>query len=181
MENLRIADIGGGRGAWPAFLAGRGAAVEVYDVDYLWDHGGDPAIETRFLRWAREHAFTPRFGSLFNLPVEDATYDVITSISVVEHLHHKRHAIREALRILKPGGMLILTFDFSIEPEKHQDTLRTEIFSPVSLDQTLAELGMGKVGVAPELVAESARRIQEDRVLGIPMGMTVGGVAIIKR
>jgi ADP-heptose:LPS heptosyltransferase/ubiquinone/menaquinone biosynthesis C-methylase UbiE len=179
-EKTRVADLGGGRGAWTAFLASQGASVEVFDVDYLWDHGGDLEIETRFMRWAREHAFTPRLGSLFNLPIEDETYDVLTSISVVEHLRYKRYALREALRVLKPGGMLILTFDFSVHPEKHQDTLRKEIFSPESLDRTLAELGMGKAGLDPEMVAESARKIQQDGVLGIPDGMTVGGVAIVK-
>jgi ADP-heptose:LPS heptosyltransferase/SAM-dependent methyltransferase len=176
----RIADIGGGRGAWAAFLARRGAHVEPFDVDYLWDNRGDTEIESHFFRWARNHRYQPRFGSLFNLPIETASIDIVTSISVVEHLRHKRYAIMEALRVLKPGGLLILTFDLSLAPEKHQDALRQEIFSPQSLDRTLTELGICPAGIPTELIAESATRIQQDRVLGIPVGMTVGGIAIVK-
>jgi 2-polyprenyl-3-methyl-5-hydroxy-6-metoxy-1,4-benzoquinol methylase len=181
IAGLHIADLGGGRGALSAFLASRGASVDVFDVDYLWDHGGDIEIESRFLRWAQEHGYKPRFGSVFNLPIKDAAYDVVTSISVVEHLHYKRHALREALRILKPGGLLILTFDLSLTPERHQDALRQEIFSPQSLDTALTDIGSSPARIRLEAVAESAERIQRDRVLGIPLGMTVGGVAILKK
>jgi len=180
VAGVRIADIGGGRGAWPAFLANRGADIEVFDVDYLWDHGGDTEIESRFFRWAQKHGYQPHFGSLFNLPIETASLDVVTSISVVEHLRHKRYALMEALRVLKPGGLLILTFDLSLHPERHQDARRQEIFSPQSLDRTLAELRICPAAIPAELVAESATRIQQDRVLGIPVGMTVGGIAIVK-
>jgi hypothetical protein len=50
--NSRIADIGGGRGAWAAFLAKCGADVELFDLNYLWDSRGDSEIESRFIRWA---------------------------------------------------------------------------------------------------------------------------------
>ena len=178
--NIRIADIGGGRGAWAAFLANRGADVGVFDVDYLWDSGGNTDVESLFFRWAQEHGYQPHFASLFNLPVETATLDVVTSISVVEHLRHKRYALMEALRVLKPGGLLILTFDLSLHPERYQDQLRQEIFSPQSLDRTLTELGICPAGITAEAVAQSATQIQQDRVLGIPAGLTVGGIAIVK-
>ena len=180
VAGVRIADIGGGRGAWTAFMAKRGANVELFDLDYLWDNRGDKEIETRFFRWARDHHFQPRFGSLFNLPIETASVDVVTCISVVEHLRYKRYALMEALRALKPGGLLILTFDLSLDPERHQDSLRQEIFSPQSLDTTLADLGICPARIPPELVTDSAARIQQDRVLGIPAGMTVGGIALVK-
>jgi SAM-dependent methyltransferase len=180
MNGLKIADLGGGRGAWPAFLAKAGANVSVFDVNYLWDHGGDEKIEEKFLRWARDHGYNPRFGSMFNLPGEDGCYDIVSSISVIEHLRHNRYALKEALRILKPGGLLVLTFDFSLEPQKHQDELRQEIFSPQSLDQTLAALGLGPAGIDKDSVVASVASIQRDGVRGIPEGMTVGGVAIVK-
>jgi len=180
VAGLHIVDIGGGRGAWAPFLANRGANVELYDLDYLWDNRGDPEIEPRFFRWAQKHGYRPRFGSLFNLPIESATIDVVTSISVVEHLRRKRYALIEALRVLKPGGLMILTFDLSLDPERHQDVLRQEIFSPQSLDRTLAEIGISPARITDEAASQSATRIQQDRVLGIPVGMTVGGIAMLK-
>jgi SAM-dependent methyltransferase len=43
------------------------------------------------------------------LPFEDASFDVVTSIEVYEHLFSPHDAAAEALRVLRPGGRLILT------------------------------------------------------------------------
>jgi 2-polyprenyl-3-methyl-5-hydroxy-6-metoxy-1,4-benzoquinol methylase len=42
-------------------------------------------------------------------PYEDASFDGITSIEVVEHLENPYHFLRECARILKPGGVLIVS------------------------------------------------------------------------
>ena len=178
LAGVRVADVGGGRGALAAYFASRGAQVDTFDLDYLWDSAGDPGVEARFLRWAESRGFRPQFGSLFNLPVEDETYDVVTCISVVEHVPYKVAALREALRVLKPGGRLLLTFDFSAAPERHQDQLRCEIFSPDSLAATLQMLAAGPFQFSAEELAASVRSIQSDGVLGIPEGMTVGGLVL---
>src|SRR6185437_707687 len=109
-RGLRVADVGGGRGALSFALGRMGMDAEVFDIDYRWDAKGDPDIEDRFIRAFREvgHA---RFGSIFNIPADDETYDVVTCVSVVEHIYYKRQAIAELLRVLKPGGLLVLTFD----------------------------------------------------------------------
>jgi ADP-heptose:LPS heptosyltransferase/SAM-dependent methyltransferase len=177
---LHIADLGGGRGALPAYLAKLGHTMEVYDINYLWDHGGDEWIEKRYMKWAKANGYAVRFGSLFNLPCTDNSYDVVTSISVVEHVQYKALAIKEAFRILKPGGLLIMTFDFSHKPEQLRDSLRVEIFGPDLLSETLSELGIHMPVVDAEIVQKSANDIQADGVLGIPQGMTVGGLVIKK-
>jgi SAM-dependent methyltransferase len=178
LAGLKVADVGGGRGALAPYLAACGASVDSFDLDYLWDSAGNPGVEGRFLRWAEAHGVRPRFASLFNLPVPDATYDVVTCISVVEHVPFKQAALREVLRVLKPGGRLILTFDFSSTPDRHQDTLRCEIFSPASLGATLQQFGVNEWKFSEESLAQSLREIQDDRVLGIPAGMTVGGLVL---
>jgi 2-polyprenyl-3-methyl-5-hydroxy-6-metoxy-1,4-benzoquinol methylase len=180
MEQLRIADVGGGRGALPAYLAKLGHQVDVYDINYLWDSRGDQGLEKRYMRWARTNGYTARFGSVHNLPSGDEAYDVVTSISVVEHVPHKVFAVKEALRILRPGGLLILTFDFAPHPEKFKDSLRVEIFGPELLAATLAALGLQLSAVNPEAIQKSASDIQSEKVLGIPVGMTVGGLIIRK-
>lgn len=42
-------------------------------------------------------------------PYEDNTFDAITNIEVVEHLENPYHFLREVGRIMKPGGLLILS------------------------------------------------------------------------
>jgi len=50
------------------------------------------------------------------LPLESGIADVLTSFSVIEHQPDKRAAIDEAIRVLRPGGLLALSFDVC-EPE----------------------------------------------------------------
>jgi ADP-heptose:LPS heptosyltransferase len=179
-NRLKIADLGGGRGALAPYLAHRGHDVEVFDVDYLWDHGGDPSIETKYRRWARDVGYRARFGSLYNVPAKSSAFDVVTCISVVEHVPHKEYVLKEAFRILKPGGILILTFDFATAPSRFEDGMRREIFSPERVADSLNRLGISFTPVDARMVEESAIRIQSDGVCGIPEGMTVAGMVIKK-
>jgi SAM-dependent methyltransferase len=43
------------------------------------------------------------------LPFKDGTFDLVTALDVVEHLEHDVPAIREMLRVLRPGGILLIT------------------------------------------------------------------------
>lgn len=46
---------------------------------------------------------------LRRLPYDDASFDVVLLIEVIEHLENHRTALCELARILKPGGVMILT------------------------------------------------------------------------
>jgi SAM-dependent methyltransferase len=54
-------------------------------------------------------------GMLQKLPMETAGLDVICCISVLEHTNNYGEIVREFSRALKPGGMLVLTFDLSLD------------------------------------------------------------------
>jgi len=43
------------------------------------------------------------------LAVEDAIADVVVSVETIEHLENPRAFVRTAMRILKPGGWLVIT------------------------------------------------------------------------
>lgn len=53
-------------------------------------------------------------ADLTDLPYEDAMFDVVFCISVIEHLPRDRmtDALWELHRVLRPGGRLLLTTDF---------------------------------------------------------------------
>jgi len=177
---LKIADVGGGRGALSPYLALKGHDVEVFDIDYLWDHGGDLGIEHRFQKWAAKNGLKCSYGSLFNVPAKSGAYDLVLSVSVFEHVPHKDFALQEALRLLRSGGKLFLSFDLAVEPERIEDGLRVEIFTPERLQEAVASVGIKQIDLSEARIRQSANRIQQDKVAGIPIGMTVASL-VVKR
>ena len=54
--------------------------------------------------------------NLSKIPFGDGHFDCITSVSVIEHTPDPALAMKEMIRCLKPGGVLLLTTDCSPEP-----------------------------------------------------------------
>jgi len=52
-------------------------------------------------------------SDITNIPVEDASFDVVMCTEVFEHIPNPLLAIKEFSRILKPGGTLIITAPFN--------------------------------------------------------------------
>lgn len=70
-----------------------------------------------------------------NMPFEDDTYDIVICNHVLEHVDDDRKAMKEILRVLKPGGFAIMQVpaDFNREKTFSDNTIkdkkkRTEIF-----------------------------------------------------
>jgi SAM-dependent methyltransferase len=53
--------------------------------------------------------FDVRIGRLEELPWEDATFDLITCLDVIEHTPDDRATLRELRRVTRPGGWLLVT------------------------------------------------------------------------
>lgn len=92
---LSILDLGSGRGHLSYRLAALGHQVEA--CDYSKENFACPNI--RFLQ----------ADLSIELPIESNHYDVVISVEVIEHIENHFRFMHEALRVLKPGGTLILT------------------------------------------------------------------------
>jgi len=52
------------------------------------------------------------FGTAYNIPVEDDSFDSVICTSVLEHLEEPKKALEECRRILKNGGVAIYSIPF---------------------------------------------------------------------
>lgn len=179
-DPLRIADVGGGRGVLSWYLAQKGHAVTAYDINFLWDNEGNADVENQFFQFARDNGFEAELGSVFNIPAEDDTFDVVTCISVVEHVLWKEYAIKEMLRVLKPGGRLILTYDLVLNNTSRQEAFRVEIFTPQMIYSLLKKIGIAVEELhSTNDVLASLSDMRTDQVCIAP-DMTVGGFVVTK-
>jgi len=98
-----VADVGCGPGQLASPLTALGH-------EYV---GIDPnpemySLTAEKLRSNSKARFIP--GSAEEIPLGDACVDAVTCIGVVEYLPDRVRALREVFRILRPGGIAILTF-----------------------------------------------------------------------
>ena len=95
--DIRLVDVGCSRGQFVDFATQAGFVAE----------GVEPAA--KIAAAAREAGLNVRTGLLEEQRYTDATFDAAALFEVVEHLREPLPLLQECRRILKPGGMLIIS------------------------------------------------------------------------
>jgi SAM-dependent methyltransferase len=65
-------------------------------------------IQMHKLRYSRRYGIQLVHGSIFALPFSDESFDCVVCSEVVEHIPAEEKPFDELIRVLKPGGRLIL-------------------------------------------------------------------------
>lgn len=110
-QEVAIADIGSGVTFFPFKLARKGFKVTCVDID--------PICERDVTSAAAAYDCSPGTVTAMLcdenvLPLDDKSMDCIYSISVIEHIPDPAKIVDEIWRILKPGGILVLTLDVGL-------------------------------------------------------------------
>lgn len=108
-ESCKILDFGAGVNFFLFAVANLGSNVSCLDIDEL-------CIESllKIKSVKNELNITPVLSKGSYLPFEDNSFDIIYSVSVFEHLADLKSIILEIKRVLKKNGILIITFDVSL-------------------------------------------------------------------
>lgn len=110
-ENLNILDAGSGLTFFPHFIVNQCPNISIQCCDY------DPKLETEAKKLVvqRPDSISYSKQDISKVSYENATFDAIYCISVLEHCDEYDNIIGGFARILKPGGRLILTVDISLD------------------------------------------------------------------
>lgn len=105
LNNLKILELGSGRGEFSIILAKMGGNVTGIDI------GGN--LINLSIQTARLNNVTCEFivGSIDNLPFDDCSFDYVVGNAILHHLPVKgvKDSLIEAFRVLKYGGQALFT------------------------------------------------------------------------
>ena len=131
-----VVDFGSGVTFFPFVVARLNCRVICVDID--------PVCQPSYAAAVSHLSAAPgtvefRLSAPDRLPLEDASVDCLYCISVIEHIPDFEISIAEAARVLKPGGLLVLTFDLDLRgdqeigPDKYAQLLRAlaQFFDPL--------------------------------------------------
>ncbi|MGI8666551.1 MAG: methyltransferase domain-containing protein [Jatrophihabitans sp.] len=137
----RLLEVGAGEGYGTALLAeqaGFGCALD-YDAAAI----SHLATRYRQLRAVR--------GNLAALPIQTASIDNLVSLQVIEHVWDHRQFLAECARVLRPGGLLLLStpnrLTFSPGSDRPSNPFHTHEFTAVELLSLVRAAGFGDVTI----------------------------------
>jgi len=171
-----VLDLGSGAG-FDAFLAARevGPTGRVIGVDMTSEMVAKARANARSGGFAQVEF---RLGEIEALPVADATVDVIISNCVINLCPDKRPVYREAFRVLKPGGRIVVSDVVAREELSGEVKKDLALYSGclsgatllADLEKILADAGFVDVVIRPKgnsaevITSWEAKRGFEDKV-----------------
>jgi ubiquinone/menaquinone biosynthesis C-methylase UbiE len=159
-----VADLGAGEGTLSQLLAQR--AEQVIAVD------SSPKMVEFGAELAKRHGLTNleyRMGEIEAVPIDDATVDLAIFSQALHHADSPLVAVREAMRILRPGGRLVV-----LDLLQHHFEEARELYADRWLGFTEADLA----GLLEQAGFTDVQTLVADREDTSPHFQTLLGVAV---
>jgi SAM-dependent methyltransferase len=102
LEGLRVLEIGCGRGGFSRYLASEGADLVAADLS-------PAAVDMASRRLEPHDSAEAVVASIEAIPYQRDSFDLVVSLDTIEHVPHPTRAVAELIRVLRPGGRLVLT------------------------------------------------------------------------
>ncbi|MDQ0376873.1 class I SAM-dependent methyltransferase [Amycolatopsis thermophila] len=130
-----VLEAGCGEGYGAGLIAETAESVLAFDYD-------QPTTEHVARRYPQ--VWTAR-GNLVQLPLRERSVDVVANFQVIEHLWDQGAFLAECLRVLRPGGRLLVTtpnrLTFTPDSDTPLNPFHTRELAPGELDSLLREAG----------------------------------------
>lgn len=151
-----VLEVGCGEGYGTALLAATARRVLGVDYDELTvAHAARTYPRVAFVR-----------ANLAALPVPSASVGVLVTLQVIEHVWHHVEFIRECLRALRPGALLIVTtpnrLTFSPGSAAPVNPFHTKEFTAAELSELLSRCGFAIDAVLGLHAASRLRRLDTE-------------------
>jgi SAM-dependent methyltransferase len=170
VRGLRVLDVGSGDRPYEQLLAGAREIV-------AFDQPGNVHADVH--------------GSIEAIPVEDASFDVVLCLQVLEHVPDPPAAVRELRRVVKPGGRVLASthgvYPFHPNPEdlwRWTDTGLAHLFrTKAEWESVTVRPGAGTAATVAMLVAHTIDLLCKRagvRAAGVPLIalLNAGGEAL---
>lgn len=135
-----ILEVGGGQGGLTSMLYPN---AYVTNIDLNPNYADAPCNQKERMEFV--------CGDATALPFADASFDAVTMFDLIEHVPDDQQAIAEALRVLKPGGFLLLS-----TPNEHWKFPYYSFMQPICPDESevMAEWGHVRRGYTLDRLEE---------------------------
>ncbi|WP_003545109.1 methyltransferase domain-containing protein [Desulfotomaculum nigrificans] len=94
--NLHILDAGCGAGGTMEYMARYGSVVGI-------------DISEEMVEYCRKEGLSAYHGSVTKLPFANGLFDLVLCLDVLEHLPMDQIAVEELKRVIRPGGLLVIS------------------------------------------------------------------------